>query len=286
MAAAMRTFGSGDIVYGSCDLEDIVFAYNRKELAVYDGSSGQQLDQYDGIFFLGWFKESMLEDIALSVARYAEKKHIPVLNPEVLHLRSRSKLSQYVVAAINDVSITEFVVVTRREYVFEALKKATLDYPIIVKAARGSRGANNFLVRSEAELQNVYNNDPERTFVIQRFIPNEGDYRLLVMGDTVRLAIHRRSQTDSHVNNTSQGGAATLVGVDELNPDMLIDAVKIATLLRRPVTGIDMIVHKDTNEYFLLEANNMPQLSTGSMVQEKMQALDAYLGTWLADQTK
>jgi len=99
----------------------------------------------------------------------------------------------------------------------------------------------------------------------------------LVMGDKVRLVIHRQSQDDSHLNNTSQGGKATLVDLSHLPQKVLDDAIKMGKMLRREVTGVDMIMHKETGEYFFLEANNMPQLGTGSFVGEKLRALDEYL---------
>ena len=51
----------------------------------------------------------------------------------------------------------------------------------------------------------------------------------------------------------------------------------MAKLLKREVTGVDMVRHKETAEYYFLEANNMPQLSTGRNVQMKLAVLDEYL---------
>ncbi len=291
MAKRMQENGQHDIAYEHCYIEDIVFAYDGQTLRVYDGPSGQPIKDYDGIFFMGWFKERIHEDVVMAVARYAEANNVPLLNPEVLQLRSRSKLSQYVVAALHHISSTAFVVVgktapNKLTYLQEAMQRAKIDFPVIVKAGNASRGNDNYLVKSREELIEIYQNNPQHTFVLQRFVPNDGDYRLLVMGDRVRLAIHRLSQSDSHINNTSKGGAATVVGLDTLDPIMLEEAVTIAKLLRRTVTGVDMIVDKTTGRHYFLEANNMPQLSTGSNVPHKMRALDDYLFEWLQEEAR
>ncbi|HEX8762790.1 MAG TPA: hypothetical protein VF733_03445 [Candidatus Saccharimonadales bacterium] len=284
MATRMAESGSGQIAYDSCTIEDLIFIFDgQKLMIIFD--KDRSLTDYDGIFLLGWFKYAIHEDMALAVARYAEAKNIPLLNTEALFLRSRSKLSQYVIGALNDIKMTSFIVAPRGapNNISSLMRQAGLGFPLIVKGVSASRGNDNYLVRSSAELQDVYQKSPEVTFVIQKFIPNDGDYRLLVMGDRVRVALHRQAQGDSHLNNTSQGGEAKLADLRDLNPAMLADSVKIAQLLRRPVTGVDMIVDNQTGEYYFLEANNMPQLSTGSLVPEKMRALDSYFCEWLAD---
>ena len=40
-----------------------------------------------------------------------------------------------------------------------------------------------------------------------------------------------------------------------------------------------MIQHAETGEFYLLEINNMPQLATGSFVENKFTQLDNYLGS-------
>lgn len=269
------------IVYESANLENLIISFDGQQLTIIDTASGNDIAEYDGIFLFGWFKTKILEDLALSVAQYAAAKNIKCLNSEALQTRSRTKLSQYVIAAIHGVQQTPFVFSGTSSGFAEGVATSRLEYPIIVKAVMASRGKDNYLVKSTEELAAILAENPEVAFVAQAFVPNDGDYRLLVMGDEVRFALHRKSQSDSHINNTSQGGLATIIPLEELNPAMLNDAVAIARHLKREVTGVDMIIHNQTGEYYLLEANNMPQLSTGSMVSEKLAALDAFFDDWL-----
>jgi glutathione synthase/RimK-type ligase-like ATP-grasp enzyme len=281
MAGAMAKTDSR-LQYEAANCEDLVFSYNGTQLSIQDALTGNGLDEYDGIFMLGWFKSGVLEDVALSVAKYAEAKRIPLLNSEALYTRSRTKLSQYVIAALHNISITPFVYCMDQQHIVSYLPQTGIVYPLIAKSTIASRGRDNYLLHTQEALTTALTGQPNVPFVVQSFVPNDGDYRLIVMGDEVTVALHRQTQTDSHLNNTSQGGTATVHYVDTLDPTMLAQAVTMARLLRRQVTGVDMIIHRGTGQFYMLEANNMPQLSTGKHVDIKMTALNAFLDEVLA----
>lgn len=260
-------------------LEQLVFTYDGTTLRVM--LDGQDIREYDQLFLIGWFKTKLLEDLALSVAKYMEFYGKPVLNSEVLYTRSRSKLSQYVIAALNDITLTPFLFCADKNRYKEALATQwTGGYPLIMKGVLASRGNDNYLLRSEADadkLLDTVDSENGPWFVSQGFVPNDGDYRIIVMGDEVTRVIHRKAQNDTHLNNTSQGGVATDVVVTDLPVEVQQQSVRLAKLLRREITGVDMIRHKETGVYYLLEINNMPQMATGTFVDQKLAALDAYL---------
>ncbi|QQS18807.1 hypothetical protein IPL68_01950 [Candidatus Saccharibacteria bacterium] len=113
-------------------------------------------------------------------------------------------------------------------------------------------GNLNYLVNDLHELQEIFEqpSDKPLNFIVQDYIPNDGDFRILAMGDMVRLVIHRQAQNGSHLNNTSQGGSAAVVPVESL-PESVRDAsLRMARLLKREVTGVDMIRHNETGEYY------------------------------------
>jgi glutathione synthase/RimK-type ligase-like ATP-grasp enzyme len=281
----IETFSSGlssistksDYAFG--ELEQLVFAYDGHELRVL--LNGEDIREYDELFLIGWFKSKILEDIALSVARYMDYHKKPVRNSEILFTRSRSKLSQYVVAALNGVNLTPFVFCKDPAVVDASFDKLWVQsYPLIMKGVQASRGNDNYLIKDRQSVsQTLALTDDEDGpwFVVQGFVPNDGDYRIIVMGDEVTYAIHRKSQSESHLNNTSKGGAAQQIDPSELPAEVIAQCVKLSKLLRREITGVDMIQHTKTGEFYLLEINNMPQMATGSFVPEKLTKLDAYL---------
>jgi glutathione synthase/RimK-type ligase-like ATP-grasp enzyme len=264
--------------YSYGELEKLVFSYDGTTLHVY--LNGTDIQEYDQLFLIGWFKSKLLEDIALSVATYMNFHGKPVRNSEVLFTRSRSKLSQYVIAALNDITLTPFLFCKDKDIYAEAFDLYwTSGYPMIMKGVQASRGDNNYLVKDEATLQSTLQLIDESNnlwFITQSFVPNNGDYRIIVMGDEVKYVIHRLSQQDSHLNNTSKGGLASEIPVTELPHKVQEQSVRLAKLLRREITGVDMIQHKETGEFYLLEINNMPQMATGSFVEKKLMMLDTY----------
>ncbi|MDB5175613.1 MAG: rimK [Candidatus Saccharibacteria bacterium] len=268
------------IDYHAAFLDDLVFSYDGNELRLEDPISNTDLRDYDGVFLLAWFQEKIHEDTAMAVAYYAQHYNIPVMNSEALHIRSRTKLSQYVLAALNGVSSTAFVFSINGQHLLA--KSDLVAMPCIVKAVMASRGRDNYLIKSREELQTVLAAQLDKPFVLQDFVANDGDYRLIVMGNEVKLALHRQAVEGSHLNNTSQGGSANVVPVEDLDPVMLSEAVLMAKLLRREVTGVDMIIDLTTQKHYFLEANNMPQMSTGSAIDHKMAALNTYIESRIA----
>ena len=60
---------------------------------------------------------------------------------------------------------------------------------------------------------------------------------------------------------------------------MVDEAITVSRELRREIGGVDMVVDKRDGKHYFLEANNMPQLSTGSNVPAKLLVLNDYLST-------
>ncbi len=275
MAARLNEVG-GVAEYQACFLDELVFSYDGSELRVTNERTDEPVENFDLIFCMGWFNKGLFEEVITSLARYAMSKGVKVLNSETYTNRSRSKVSQYVVAVQNGLSMTPFCFSVSHHGLLKGLERSGVDYPLILKAPFAGRGRHNFLVSSREELDKILAENSEITFMIQAFVPNNGDLRLITLGGEVRMAIGRQAQPGTHLSNTSQGGTATQVDMASLPPAMLDDAVRIASLLNREIGGVDMIIHKETGQHYLLEANNMPQLSTGSFVHEKAVTLNAY----------
>jgi glutathione synthase/RimK-type ligase-like ATP-grasp enzyme len=267
------------IQYDSCYFEEVGIVYDGTDLKFTNTATQEDFADYDGIFMLGWFKHRDHEEIAQAVALYAQAKGIRFLNSEALHNRSHGKASQYVQAALRGTAAMPFALVLDGTRLSQLM--ASMPFPVVAKAIRGNRGNDNYLVHTAGELQKALAGSPETAFVAQPFIPNDGDYRLLIAGGQVRMAIHRQAATGSHLSNTSKGGQATIVELSVLPKAMLDDAIAIAKALNRELTGVDMVLHKDNGKHYFLEANNMPQLATGSFVNEKAQMLNDFFSTWV-----
>ena len=84
--------------------------------------------------------------------------------------------------------------------------------------------------------------NPGVKFVLQEFIPNEGDLRILVFGDKPVMAINRKANNSSHLNNTSQGGLAEVLSLESVSQDILEISKKAAKIIKLQVAGVDVMI--------------------------------------------
>jgi len=159
-------------------------------------------------------------------------------------------------------------------------KNPPLEYPFIAKAADAFGGAMNFLVTDYSDLKTALNAHKEQFFVLQEFIPNNFDYRVIVMDGVIKLVMRRSrdASSGSHLNNTSAGATGEFVSIDQLSNEMQEDALKAATLtLRSDFAGVDLIVDSKTGQHYILEVNEAPAIQTGENPSLKIATLMDHL---------
>lgn len=141
----------------------------------------------------------------------------------------------------------------------------------IMKDNEGSKGRLNFLVESVAEISDIQKQHPDKRFVLQEFIPNSGDLRVLVFNGKPALVIERRGVDGSHLNNTSQGGAAQIVSIESISSEVIDICIKATSAARLQVAGVDVMFDSTNSKPYLLEVNNAPQVSSGAFQDEKVE---------------
>ena len=147
---------------------------------------------------------------------------------------------------------------------------------MVVKDKHGGHGNDNYFVQDSAELATILAKNPQIRFIAQEFIPNDRDYRILLAGSQA-LIIERRGQAGSHLNNTSQGGTATLIDPDDFPAELVEAARAYATWCQYEIAGVDVVMNVETGKYYFLEINSQPQIVTGAFVPEKQQLIGQYL---------
>lgn len=141
-----------------------------------------------------------------------------------------------------------------RSELLAALQAGTHRLPLIVKPQVGSHGKG---VRRLDTLEKV-NNLPTNLvpFIFQPFIPNQGEYRVLVMGDKILGVMKRQAQLGRYRNNM-QGAKVGMI-TDAL---LLAQFVQIVQRLRHHFDlqwfALD-ILQATSGELVFLEINNTP----------------------------
>lgn len=160
-----------------------------------------------------------------------------------------------------------------REALEYALTQGILQYPFIEKPDIGNRGRGVRVIHSKKDLSS----DPDhyRTRIYQKFIRNNGDYRVLVVGGKALGVMKRTAPENSLINNISQGGTGEMVTDTELHNFLCTEAEMIARHLSLLLCGIDIIQDEETGAFYFLESNSIPewqgfQKATGVNVASKI----------------
>ena len=247
--------------------EDLVFSISSHEVSVLRDDVAV-FDAADQVIALGWYKngkQSVYRDVALSLALYLQEKGVPFWNSEMIRQRSTSKLSCMMMLALAGIAVptTRFSL---------KLEKALEGQPLprIVKAVSASRGRDNYLVKTDEDAE-----ERKRAggyYLVQEYLPNDHDLRVLCFGGKPRLVLRRsRVSQETHLNNTSQGGAAQWIPLEGISEKVLTESYKICTIMQREMAGIDLIPDSSApGGYACLEVNAIPQLTSGYGVDVKM----------------
>lgn len=270
----VETLNADDgLMVAGCMLEDLGLTIVGGEINIE--FKGFRDFDFDAIYIKNWFGQ---EHIARAVTEFAKLHKVPVICSEASELPVKEKISEGFVLSRNGLPYPDTIYSANTKKLLELFSSQHFTFPVIVKSIFGFKGKDNFLAQSIDELKEIIGASKANRFMIQEYIPNDGDFRLIVLGDKITLAIHRtRADSSTHMNNTSQGGFATLVPTDNLSKIFTEIALKSSKVLAREVAGVDLLMSKDGSRVAILEVNASPQLQTGAFHDEKIVSLGSYL---------
>lgn len=260
-------------------LNDLHISIKDNSMSIVESLTGRDISSFDLVYFELWYKS---QQQALAAARLLERKNVKYFSKEINSIIPITKIGELAVMADNSIPVPNTFISSSREIKKVFKKNPPIDYPLIVKAADGYGGKNNFLVKDYQSLVKVLDENKAIKFVIQEFIPNNCDYRCLVLGGKIALVLRRtrNKDADTHLNNTSAGALGEVVPNDTL-PQNAQDVVLLAakTLNRFEFAGVDLMLHAQTNQPYILEVNQTPQIEIGAEVDKKMAAMLDYMAS-------
>lgn len=257
-------------------LKDLRIEVIENQLQVTESLTGKRLDEFDAVTMELWTKAPQQ---ALAAATYMARHNVAFMGHEKQDIVASSKIGEMVKLSDSGLPLPRTFISSRIETLKAFKKNPPIAYPLIAKAASTFGGQMNYLVHSYKELRQRLFEHPEQYFVLQEFIPNDCDYRVLIMGEKVRLVMRRtRSSNDTHLNNTSAGANGEIVPIDTLTDQMLDGALKAANLTgRNDFAGVDILIDKNTGKHYFLEVNEAPAIQTGAHTDIKIDAYMRYI---------
>ena len=271
---ALKTHLSSKVNVDFTFYDDLVYSIKNGKASIYDTKNSKDIKEYDLVNFRFWHGAG---EQAAACAEYLKRNRVAFYDREVGEYRSKSKLSEYFRLWSKGLPVPDTIFCKEAALDVALEKNPGFKLPLIVKDIDASKGKNNFLVSDKSEIINIFKAHPENNFVIQNFIANDGDYRVLVFGRSIAGVIHRQRNSDkTHLNNTSQDATATLIDPAEFDDEFKKLAIKAASVLKRQIAGVDLIINSNTQKISVLEVNNTPQIDTGTFAENKALALAEY----------
>lgn len=252
--------------------DDIEVTIQDGIVEMYDHKNKLDLKKVAMVHFKNWVNDMQTAGM---LARFFDSNSIPYFNSEVNRCPARNKSFQMVLLATNGLPVPDTFIagtpVIKKLFAEHTAPKGFV-LPFVIKADDGAKGNDNFLVRSEKDFDMILAKlRDDCQYVIQSFLPNDGDYRFLYVGlDATPMVFLRKSTGNTHLNNTSQGGTGELVATSDVSPDLLLIAKQSAELLGREIGGVDILIDKTANKPYVLEVNQTPALATGYNVPLKI----------------
>ena len=256
-----------DLQFAVTTLDRLAFSVIDGKVTITDTYTQRDLADYDAVHFRN---VTLFADYARAITLYMDAHGKQVFERTDVTVPEYGKLSQMVLFAQHGLAVPDTWSAWHLADIGTLIADATLTFPFILKANNGIKGHDNYLVRDQAQFDEILARDEGVQFVAQRFIANDGDYRVLYFGSDEPLIFKRTAAKGSHLNNTSRGGSSTELQAAEFDRTALHLAERAARLTQRLLAGVDVIQDNKTGAWLVLEVNANPALSSGTLLERKV----------------
>ncbi len=267
------------INYECVGYDELMYFINGSATRVINIVSGEDLAKYHFIYFKNHHKR----EFSSSAAEYLRYKGRAFADKEFNQYMSASKLSEYMRLSCYGVNVPPTICAATSILKVKYSELTTvLGSPFVLKEMHSDKGKFNYIIKNEEDFKDILAKAPEaHVYLAQKFIPNNGYYRIYVMGKEVELAIYRSPTTHKdrlkdHLNKPRGSVNAVNVPLDEAPGEAQELAIRAADCMNRQVAGVDLIHDKETGQWYVLETNNDPQIRTGSFINAKAAMVAKY----------
>ncbi len=272
------------IEYECIGYDDLRFYIDGAGSRVMNAKSSEDLANYSFVFF----KNHHQRELSASAAEYLHYKGRPFADQEFHNYMSASKLSEYMRLSCHDVTVPLTICASTVQLLtsYPELQKK-LGLPFVLKEICSDKGKYNYLIRTRKDFETILSKAPtDHIYCAQQYIVNDGFYRMYVMGKEVALAIWRSAtphvdKLKAHLNKSRGSANAVIVPLDAVPGEAQNLAVRAADCMNRQIAGVDLVQDKQSGRWYVLEANNDPQLRSGSFIDAKAEIVAKYFETEL-----
>ncbi len=245
----------------------------QSETQINKFSKFKKADDYDVIFFRTTGKHWEEVDLVLNSIK---RKEVVVVDPLVVSGKPSMACKAWQMLALKKAGIdVPKTIYGTLWYLHEVMRcqmsdvrcqenNTKFEFPVILKGSGGDRGTRVFKADNLEQLEKLVRDlrktetDEGKRYMLQEFIPNDGDYRVLVLGDKVLGVMKRSSKNKKEFrNNYSAGGSVEIAELPEEIKQLAVKAAKVCGLV---VAGVDVAFRDfDMTKPVIWEVNKGPQ---------------------------
>jgi RimK family alpha-L-glutamate ligase len=204
---------------------------------------------------------------ATLLAKFCHAAKIPIIDSALLEAREGAKIDGVLRRSFHHLSIPKTFSARHAEGVLLLMRPEGATFPVVAKENRGRQGRDVHLLKNKMELYEFFRKavlqfSQERTldtptYLFQEFIPSDSDIRVLIIGGKALGAIERRSAKKNEFrHNVALGAKARQIPVTAEMKKIALAAAKVA---KYEFAGVDLIRHRDTGKFYILEVNRSPE---------------------------
>ena len=225
-----------------------------------------KLKEYNFVFF-GFM--SNFSTIVKMLIHYLEKHNVPYLKYGTYKDLDNKAYEMHLIESLGYPYIPSILATKLTKRVVDHVKE--FGFPVIVKDVTLNRGEGVSKIEDMPQLMKSfggsYGGYNSRLMLIQKYIPNDGDYRVISIKNKVELVIKKERIAGSKEfrANVARGGKAVKGSLPKHIIDMCED---ISHHLVCDIVGFDIIQNKVTREYYVMETNSSPHFPTFSVISE------------------
>jgi len=220
-----------------------------------------KIREYDFVFF-GFMAN--FSTIVKMLIHYLDRYNIPYLKYGTYKDLDNKAYEMHLLQSLGYPYIPSIMATKLTRKVLDSVKE--FGFPVVVKDVNLNRGEGVYKVDNMDQLMDTFKYS-NRLMLIQKFVPNDGDYRVISIKNKVELVIKKERIKGSKEfrANVARGGKAVK---GSLPPDILAMCEDISKHLICDIVGFDVIQNKVTGEYFIMEANSSPHFPTFAVISE------------------
>lgn len=253
---------------------DVEFLISANDVKVW--VQKKLLSSWKAIFFR---KVGKYKNVAHVISKVAQQEGISFVDQIYRFSNDYGKLNQMYKLAANNIPIpkTYFSPIYDNEKLNKAIK--LLGFPMIVKRSPSRMGAGVFLARTRKEIFILCKQDEAKEIILQEFIPNAFDYRILILGKKVAVAEKRtRMAKNEFRNNVALGAQEEFLDLKKLPIEIKKTAIAAAIATDIQVAGVDIVVDSN-NKLYVLEVNRTPAFTHDDDISNETSELANYLAS-------